>query len=92
MSTMSLALIVLASLAVLIYVAVRSGESYLHSDAHVHSTEYAGIIREGHGPLTAFLLVAYLVIFLWTAVYFVQHGKEFRMSGEETQTAPRDPG
>ncbi len=92
MSPVTMTLIAIFSLAGLIYLAVRSGERYRHSDAHSHATEYAGIIREGHGPLTAFLAVAFIVVFLWTAVYFIQHGKEFLMSGGETQAAPRDPG
>lgn len=83
MSLISITLILIASLVVLTYLAVRGGEKYGHEDAHVHSEEYAGIIREGHGPLTVFLIVAFLAIFLWTAVYFVQHAGEFRTDGGE---------
>lgn len=81
MSAMVLTLILVLSLCILTYLAVRGGEKYGHQDAHVHSEEYAGIIREGHGPLTVFLIVAFLAIFLWTAAYFVQHAGEFGSGG-----------
>ena len=82
MSAMWIALILVVSMAVLIYLAVRSGERYGHHDAHVHSEEYAGIIREGHGPLTVFLIISYAIILLWTAIYFGTHASEFSPGGK----------
>lgn len=98
MSLISMTLSMIISLVVLTYLAVRGGEKYGHQDAHVHSEEYAGIIREGHGPLTVFLIVAFLAIFLWTAVYFVQHAGEFgpgggdRTAGQNTVKSDRPSG
>ena len=77
MTAMTIALILVVFMTVVIYLAVRSGERYGHEDAHVHSTEYAGVIREGHGPLTVFLVVTFAAIFLWTAIYLGIHADEF---------------
>lgn len=84
MSAMSITLILIVSMTVLIYLAVRSGEKYGHEDAHVHSEEYAGVIREGHGPLTVFLIVTFAAIFLWTAIYLGIHSGEFKSMMDET--------
>lgn len=83
MNALVLTLIFIAALVVLVFLAVKSGERYEHSDAHVHSTEYAGIIREGHGPLTWFLIVAFLAVFLWTGVYLAEHTGESSGSRDE---------
>lgn len=84
MSAMSITLILIVSMTLLIYLAVRSGEKYGHHDAHVHSEEYAGVIREGHGPLTVFLIVAFAAILLWTAIYLGIHTGEFSPGGDDT--------
>lgn len=83
MSAMSITLILVVSMTLLIYLAIRSGEKYGHQDAHVHSEEYAGVIREGHGPLTVFLIVAFAAIFLWTAIYLGIHAREFSSGGDD---------
>lgn len=92
MNLIFITLILIASLVVLTYLAVRSGEKYGHEDAHVHSEEYAGIIREGHGPLTVFLIVAFTAIFLWTAIYFVDHAGEFSKRGDGRPAAAQKMG
>jgi len=79
-------------MAVVIYLAVRSGEKYGHHDAHVHSEEYAGVIREGHGPLTIFLIVSFAAIFLWTAIYFGIHAGEFAWTGDEAAHVEKPMG
>ncbi len=56
---------------------LRSGHSYSVQDTEAHSTNYAGVIKEGHGGMTAFLWVFYIFMFVWTIVYFVQHASEF---------------
>ena len=89
MNTLVITLIIIISLAVLIFLAVKSGERYEHSDAHVHSTQYADIIREGHGPLTWFLIAAFAAVFLWTAVYLAGHAREFSNSRDEAPQLER---
>lgn len=56
---------------------LRSGHGYSVHDTEAHSTNYAGVIKEGHGGMTAFLWFFYIVMFVWTIVYFVQHASEF---------------
>jgi hypothetical protein len=56
---------------------LRSGHGYSVHDTEAHSTNYAGVIKEGHGGMTAFLWVFYIFMFIWTIVYFVLHASEF---------------
>lgn len=56
---------------------LRSGHGYSQEDAKSHSSNYGGVIEEGHGGLTAFLWIFYAAMFIWTIVYLVQHGSEF---------------
>lgn len=92
MNAMAITLITIAALAVIVLLAVRSGERYEQSDAHVHSTEYAGVIREGHGPLTWFLMAAFIALFIWTVVYFTDHAGEFSTTGDEPVQTGRSSG
>ena len=55
----------------------RSGHGYSVHDTEAHSTNYAGVIKEGHGGMTAFLWVFFVFILVWTIVYFAQHASEF---------------
>lgn len=86
---MAITLIVVLGLSALIYLAVRSGERYGHQDAHVHSTEYAGVIREGHGPLTVFLIASFALILLWTGIYLFSHRGEFTSSQQGASSVSR---
>ena len=83
MSDLLLTLVVIAALFLAVTLALFGGGRYKHHDADSHATEYAGIIKEGHGPLTVLLIVAYVAILLWTAVYLVQHRGDFTSSAEE---------
>ena len=56
---------------------LRSGHDYTVHDTEAHAADYGGVIKEGHGGLTAFLWVFYAFMFIWTIVYFVQHASEF---------------
>lgn len=56
---------------------LRSGHGYSVHDTEAHSTNYADIIKEGHGGLTIFLWVSFIVIFIWSLIYLVQHWGEF---------------
>ena len=56
---------------------LRSGRHYSVKDVESQSSRFAGIIREGHGGMTAFLWVLFAVIFIFTIVYFVLHASEF---------------
>lgn len=65
------------SIAIGIWLAVRSGDKYSIEDANAHAEDFGGIIRESHGPLTTFLIVIYVIILVWTIAYFWVHWDEF---------------
>lgn len=81
MSNLLLTLAVITAFCLAVALALYSGRAYKHHDADSHSTEYAGIIKEGHGPLTVLLIVAYIAILVWTVVYLVQHRGDFTSAG-----------
>ena len=56
---------------------LRSGRGYSVHDTEAHSTDYAGVIKEGHGGMTAFLWVFFAALLVWTIAYFVMHASEF---------------
>jgi hypothetical protein len=56
---------------------LRSGHGYSVEDTQAHSTDFGGVIKEGHGGMTAFLWVFFGFMFIWTIVYFVLHASEF---------------
>ena len=68
--------IIFAFLVTLVLI-LRSGHGYSVHDTEAHAMDYAGVIKEGHGGMTAFLWVFYIFMFIWTIVYFVQHASEF---------------
>ena len=53
------------------------GSRYSVHDAAAHASDYGGVVKEGHGGLTAFLWVLIIGIFVWTIVYLVMHWHEF---------------
>jgi hypothetical protein len=56
---------------------LRSGHRYSVHDTEAHSTNFAGVIKEGHGGMTAFLWSLFTAFFIWTIAYFVIHASEF---------------
>jgi hypothetical protein len=77
-----------AGFAVLVYFIIRSGHDYSLEDADAHAEEYAGIIREAHGGLTAFLAIGFAAIVIWTIFYFVQNWNQFSVIFQGVSTVP----
>ena len=46
-------------------------------DPEAHAEGFAGVVREGHGGMTAFLWVSFALLILWTVYYFVAHAQQF---------------
>jgi hypothetical protein len=65
------------SFVVITWLILRSGHGYSVHDTEAHSTNYADTIKEGHGGLTLFLWVSFIVILIWSIVYLIQHWNEF---------------
>lgn len=57
----------------------KSGGGYSVHDAEAHSTNFGGVIREGHGGMTVFLWVVFTFLIVWSIVYFAQHAAEFNI-------------
>ena len=62
---------------VILLILLIHGSRYSVSDTQAHSANYGGVIKEGHGGMTAFLWTVFTGIFIWTIVYFVMHWSEF---------------
>jgi hypothetical protein len=77
MTLFYLVLAVSVSVIILTWLALRSGHGYSVHDTEAHSTNYADVIKEGHGGLTLFLWISFTTIIIWTIVYLVQHASEF---------------
>lgn len=60
-----------------LYYALRSGHNYGEEDVDRDAQDYAGVIKESHGPLTRFLVLAYIILVLWAIVYIYLHSSEF---------------
>jgi len=61
----------------LVHLALRSGRNYTVRDTESHATEYAEIVREGHGGMTVFLWITFLAIGVWSVLYLMEHWFEF---------------
>jgi hypothetical protein len=70
-------LAILFSFVISLVLLLRSGRGYSVHDTQAHSVEYGGVIKEGHGGMTAFLWAFFILFLVWTIVYFIQHAGEF---------------
>lgn len=77
METLWIVLAVVLGFSWLVSLAIGSGRRYTVHDTEFHATEYAGVIREGHGGLTGFLWATFLAIGAWTVWYLMEHWSEF---------------
>jgi hypothetical protein len=77
MNIIWLVLAVISATGILIWLMLRSGKGYSVQDTEAHATNYADEVKEGHGRMTLFLWVSFVVILIWTIVYFIQHAGEF---------------
>ena len=77
MTIFYIVIVTAVSVVVITWLVLRSGHGYSVHDTEAHSTSYADVIKEGHGGLTLFLWVSFIVIIVWTIVYLLQHWREF---------------
>jgi hypothetical protein len=70
-------LLCIAAVIILTVLLLRSGKGYSVRDSQSHAEDYAGVIKEGHGGLTAFLVVLFIFMLIWMIIYFVLHAGEF---------------
>jgi|GEM_PF-947656 len=63
--------VLLAGTAIAIYLSLKSGDKYSIDDSERDAISFAGVIREAQGPITTFLIVAFVVIIVWALVYLM---------------------
>jgi hypothetical protein len=70
-------LTIIFSAVVTLILLLRSGHGYSVEDTQAHAVDFGGEISEGHGGMTAFLWVYFILFIIWMIVYFIQHAGEF---------------
>jgi len=63
--------VLLAAVIIAVYLSLKSGDNYSVDDSEQDSISFAGIVTEAQGPLTTFLIAAFIVIIIWAIVYLV---------------------
>jgi hypothetical protein len=62
---------------ILIWLVVHSSDEYTVEETEAESEDFAGTIRDSHGPVTSWLWVAYIALIIWAVAYLIQHSAEF---------------
>jgi hypothetical protein len=68
---------IVAAGVILMYLMVKSSDEFTVKETEENSDEFAGIIKDSHGPVTTWLWVAYIVMVVWAIAYLIQHISEF---------------
>jgi hypothetical protein len=68
---------IVAAASILMYLMVRSSDDFTVEEMEENSDDFAGVIRDSHGPVTKWLWVAYIVMVIWAIAYLIQHIAEF---------------
>ena len=63
--------VLLAAAIIAIYLSLKSGDKYSVEDSEREAISFAGVINEAQGPMTTFLIVAFIVLIVWAVVYLV---------------------
>ena len=72
-----LSLLFIAAGSILMYLIVKSSDEFTVEDTENNADEFAGIIKDSHGPVTSWLWIAYTALIIWTVAYLIQHSAEF---------------
>lgn len=70
-------LAIIAAGVILMWLMVRSSDEFSVEETEHNSDDFAGVVRDSHGPVTTWLWVAYLVMVVWAIAYLIQHSSEF---------------
>jgi hypothetical protein len=68
---------IVAGASILMYIMVKSSDEFSVEETAENSDDFAGVIRDSHGPVTTWLWVAYLALVIWAIAYLLQHISEF---------------
>jgi hypothetical protein len=72
-----ISLAIIAAGVTLMWLMVRSSDEFTVEETQHNSDDFAGVIRDSHGPVTSWLWVAYAVMIVWAVAYLIQHISEF---------------
>ena len=72
-------LAVVAAGAILMYLMVKSSDEFSVEETEKNADDFAGAIKDSHGPVTTWLWVAYIVMIIWAIAYLIQHSAEFTL-------------
>ena len=67
--------VLLAAVVVAVYLSLKSGDKYSVEDAERDAISFADVIREAEGPMTTFLIAAFIIIIIWAIAYLVLYLK-----------------
>ncbi len=68
---------IIIAFAVLMYLMVKSSGEFSVEETEKNADDFAGVIKDSHGPVTTWLWIAYLVMIIWAIAYLIQHSAEF---------------
>jgi Na+/serine symporter len=71
------AILMIASLGVITYLMVKSAKQFPPERVEETAHEFAGVIKDSHGPVTYFLWATYMGLLVWAVAYLIQHSHEF---------------
>jgi hypothetical protein len=70
-------LAVVAAGSILMYLMVKSSDEFTVEETEKNADDFAGVIKDSHGPVTTWLWIAYIVMIIWAIAYLIQHSAEF---------------
>jgi hypothetical protein len=70
-------LAIIAAGSILMYLMVKSSYEFSVEETEKNSDDFAGVIKDSHGPVTTWLWIAYIVMIIWAVAYLIQHSAEF---------------
>ena len=59
----------LAAVVIAVYLSLKSGDKYSVEDSEQDAISFAGVVTEAQGPITTFLIVAFIVLIVWAIAY-----------------------
>ena len=68
---------IIAAGVILMYLMVKSSDEFTVKETEENSDDFAGVIKDSHGPITTWLWIAYIVMIIWAIAYLIQHISEF---------------
>ena len=71
MPSLILLSVLLAGTAIAIYLSLKSGDKYSVEDSEREAISFSDVIHEAQGPMTTFLIIAFIAIIVWAVVYLM---------------------